>query len=217
MVDSQTYIKHIDAIVETYREIADKPSVLDVKAYGIIARIRDTVEKAAGANSYYALGVNDILEEDWNIIYKLEALVGILQVMRDALEIGLLTSFSAVVHARIFDNFLDMAEYLLSEGYKDAAAVLVGGTIEIHLRQLCKKNNIDTMFKDKSGTTHPKKASQLNQDLAGLAYSKGDQKNVTAWLDLRNHAAHANYDQYDDKQVDLTIVGVRYFIQRNPT
>ena len=34
---------------------------------------------------------------------------------------------------------LEMAEHLLAADYKDAAAVLGGGVLEEHLRQLCKK------------------------------------------------------------------------------
>ena len=47
-------------------------------------------------------------------------------------------------------------------------------------------------------------------------YSKLDQKNVTAWLDLRNKAAHGHYDQYESAQVGLLISGFRDFITRNP-
>jgi hypothetical protein len=45
---------------------------------------------------------------------------------------------------------------------------------------------------------------------------KMDQKNVTAWLDLRNKAAHGHYEQYQKEQVALLISGVRDFITRNP-
>ena len=39
---------------------------------------------------------------------------------------------------------------------------------------------------------------------------------VTAWLDLRNKAAHGNYSEYNDNQVKQMIMGVRDFIIRNP-
>ena len=37
------------------------------------------------------------------------------------------------------------------------------------------------------------------------------QKQVTAWADLRNKAAHAQWDQYDAEQVSQMLVGVRKF------
>ena len=38
---------------------------------------------------------------------------------------------------------------------------------------------------------------------------------VTAWLALRNDAAHGNYDEYDHKQVAALIQGVRDFMVRH--
>ncbi len=41
----------------------------------------------------------------------------------------------------------------------------------------------------------------MNNELAAFgAYNKLDQKNVTAWLDLRNKAAHAQYHEYTAEQ-----------------
>ncbi len=105
-----------------------------------------------------------------------------------------------------------MADYLLTEGYKDPAAVLAGGVLEEQLRKLCQANHISIT----KGTIH-KKADGLNTDLAGAnVYSKLDQKNVTAWLGLRNNAAHGKYEQYSKEQVALMVQGVRDFISRNP-
>ena len=50
----------------------------------------------------------------------------------------------------------------------------------------------------------------------GKAYGKLDQKSVTAWLDLRNDAAHARYDNYDKGQVEALIRDVRAFTLRHP-
>ena len=109
-----------------------------------------------------------------------------------------------------------MADHLLSEGYKVAAAVIVGSAIEAHLRNLCGKNQVPTLISTKKGD-RPKKADQMNNELASdNAYGKLDQKNVTAWLDLRNKAAHGKYDQYNKEQVHLMLMGVRGFIGRYP-
>ena len=105
-----------------------------------------------------------------------------------------------------------MADHLLSEEYKDAGAVITGSTLEEHLRQLCVKNGIAT---DTAG--RPKKADTLNAELAAQSvYSKLDQKSITAWLDLRNKAAHGKYGEYSKEQVALLIQGVRDFMARVP-
>jgi hypothetical protein len=61
------------------------------------------------------------------------------------------------------------------------------------------------------------KSDHMNSDLAkSNAYSKLDQKNVTAWLDLRNKAAHGQYNEYNADQVVLLISAIREFVTRNP-
>jgi len=57
----------------------------------------------------------------------------------------------------------------------------------------------------------------LNADLATSGvYGKLDQKNVTAWLDLRNKAAHGHYNEYTKEQVALLLNAVRDFVTRLP-
>jgi hypothetical protein len=54
----------------------------------------------------------------------------------------------------------------------------------------------------------PKKADSMNADLATAgAYNKLDQKSITAWLDLRNKAAHGHYSEYTADQVVLFMQG----------
>ena len=101
-------------------------------------------------------------------------------------------------------------EHLLEQGYKDPCAVLVGGVLEDHLRSLCQGRGIPLQMSGK-----PKKADSMNNDLASVGvYSKLDQKNITAWLDLRNKAAHGKYDEYNADQVRNLLVGVREFAAR---
>jgi hypothetical protein len=139
-------------------------------------------------------------------------LVGILNAIKNDAASGYFQTIAELVHADIFSDFLEMAEHLLDQGYKDPAAVLTGGVIEEHLRKLCDKNTIPTMVGGK-----PKKADAMNNDLAGAAaISKLDQKSVTSWLDLRNKAAHGKYADYTKDQVSLLIQSVRDFITRNP-
>lgn len=141
------------------------------------------------------------------------SLAGILTALKLAYEHDLLASVHEVIHADLFDDFLEMSEYLLSEGYKDAAVVMIGGVLEEHLRKMCLKHDIEI---EKDGGT-PVKADRMNQDLyTANVYNKGNNKSITAWLDLRNNAAHAKYDEYTDSQVELMLMGVRDFINRYP-
>lgn len=117
-----------------------------------------------------------------------------------------------LIHASVFADFLEMASELLEKSYKDPAAVIAGSVLEEHLRKLCDRSGIDVEADGK-----PRKADSLNTDLARqTVYNKLEQKNVTAWLGLRNHAAHGDYDQYDAAQVGAMIQNVRDFLTRHP-
>ena len=148
--------------------------------------------------------------------YVLDRMLGILQSLKISVANGYLENAEELIHGEVFDDFVEMADHLLSEGYKDASAVIVGSALEAHLRNLCGKNQIPTLVGTKKGD-RPKKADQMNNNLASCnAYGKLDQKNVTAWLDLRNKAAHGEYDEYNKEQVSLMLMGVRGFIGRYP-
>jgi len=142
--------------------------------------------------------------------------IGILLAAKEELEGGWLTTTKGLLSAEIFSDFLEMAEYLLSEGYKDAAAVIAGSVLEGHLRQLAENYKIEITF-DKSGQQVAKKADLLNAELAkASAYSKLDQKNITAHLDLRNKAAHGQYGEYGQSQVELMKQSILDFMTRVP-
>ncbi|MFN8002093.1 MAG: hypothetical protein U0X75_13875 [Acidobacteriota bacterium] len=144
---------------------------------------------------------------------RLDDSVSILKAMRADYVSGYFHTITELIHADIFGDFMEMADHLIEQGYKDPAAVITGSVLEEHLRKLCDKNSIAVLQPD----GRPKKADAMNAELAGAnVYSKLDQKNVTAWLDLRNKAAHGKYGEYTKEQVALLIQSVRDFITRNP-
>ena len=67
----------------------------------------------------------------------------------------------------VSDRDRQMAEYLLGEGYKDPAAVLIGGVLEQYLRKQCEKSGIEV----NSDSGKPRKADTLNSDLARQAFT----------------------------------------------
>ena len=105
---------------------------------------------------------------------------GILSAAREELAGGWLSTTKGLISAEIFSDFLEMAQHLLDEGYKDPAAVMTGSVLEEHLRQLCQKHGIPTET-TKQGRPQPKKADALNADLAKKkVYNQLDQKQVTS-------------------------------------
>ena len=139
---------------------------------------------------------------------------GILLAVKQEVEGGWFVTVKGLLSAEVFADFMEMSEYLLTEGYKDAAAVITGSVLEEHLRQLCSSHGIQVTV-DKEGRKVPRKADALNADLAKAgAYKKLDQKMVTGWQDLRNNAAHGHYEEYSHDQVVLMHQGVTQFISR---
>jgi hypothetical protein len=121
-------------------------------------------------------------------------------------------SVAELIHGDMFGDMLEGAAHLREEGWKDPAALIAGSVLEQHLRELC-ANRIAVAKPDGA----PKKADALNAELStGGAYSKLDQKSVTAWFDLRNKAAHGKYAEYETQQVATMIDGIRDFVRRNP-
>jgi hypothetical protein len=141
--------------------------------------------------------------------------IQIIMNIKAEIENGWLSSLKGIVSAEIFSDILEMANHLLENDYKDAAAVMIGSVLEEHIKQLCIKYSIETNF-EKDGKLISHKADRLNSELAKAGkYNKLVQKNVTAQLDLRNNAAHGKYLEYDKQQVRLMYDSVFNFIIRN--
>lgn len=138
---------------------------------------------------------------------------GVADALREDIASGYLTTFAELIRADVFADFLEMADELSTKGFKDPAAVVAGSVLEEHLRKLAQRNDI--AFEDDEGK--PLKAERINAELARAeVYNKLAQKDVTAWLALRNKAAHGDYEEYDHKQVAALITSVRDFLVRHP-
>ena len=172
-----------------------------------------TIDRLAPHGTRYRIEAHEALKNKYDISITILRLVGILKALRADYEGGHLEAIHEIIHADIFSDFLQMANYLIEEGYKDPGAVLAGGTLEGHIRKLCQKNDIEIMKNDSRHRT----ADSLNADLASAnVYFKLDQKNVIAWLDIRNKAAHGKYNKHTKEQVAPMLQGISDFISRNP-
>ena len=213
-INKKAAIEQIDSVLgqcalrspQGYDDFSDLPESTVIEAVNLLFA---AIHRLAPPGTTYRRSAELLAERTG---YALMPLVGILRALRSDYENGYLQSFQELLHADIFSDFLEMAKYLLDQGYKDPAAVIVGSVLEEHLRKLSLKNGIPT---DKEGGT-AKKAEALNADLSNATvYSRLDMKSVTSWLDLRNKAAHGHYDGYAKVQVELMLSGVQDFITRH--
>jgi hypothetical protein len=176
-------------------DLHDRPLLTEVKPV-----VAATIDRVAPPKSPYRAAIDEILPNR----------IGALRALRRDYDSGYLTSVQSLVRAELFVDFLEMAEHLMQQGYKDPAAVLIGSVLEGHLRALCNARGIPCEVAGR-----PKKADSMNADLAGAGvYNKLDQKSVTAWLDLRNKAAHGHYGEYTTEQVRSMLGGVQEFMTR---
>ena len=213
----ESHIKHLESILRMYEDAAtDNGLVIDSDAQGILARAEAAINRICAEDSAYTARRKAILDGAYIDRFRADLIVGIVKALKSDLEDGYLYSISELVRGEMFENLIEMAEHLVEEGYKDAAAVIAGASLESHLRQLSNKYSVAVDYIAKDGTTKQKKAEHLNQDLGKNAYTLFDQKQITAWLDLRNNAAHGHYSAYDGDQVAKLIEWVRDFISKNP-
>ena len=170
------------------------------------------IERIYGKNhSYYDSFLSAVKDSDPSDI---ESGLQILSAIENEISSDWLFTVKELVVSEVFADFMEMASHLIELKYKDPAAVIIGSVLEEHLRQLCNSNSISIEF-EKDGKQIPKKAESLNTELTrNKIYSKLDQKNVTAWLDLRNKAAHGHYNEYNIDQVKNLHLNVLEFMAR---
>ena len=219
---SKQFIKQLDHILDEAKNLAKSVkdqalhNIGELNRQKIITLSIAVINRSVGSESAYGKQASTIIEKHIGTSQQINSIVGIISALRDDIEAGHVESLTELVHGELFGDFLEIAQHLLDEGYKDAAAVIAGSSLEAHLRQLCQKSEIDIEV-TVSSRIEPKKADLMNSELTkATAYTKLDQKNITAWLDLRNKAAHGQYEEYSKEQVSNMISGIRDFLTRTP-
>jgi hypothetical protein len=224
-----TVLAEIDSVLADYRSVEEQyghregddeyeiaaPHPVEARITTLLlSAIRRHAPPGSPYGSRAALAERCYIQNDDGLIREL---AGILQALHADYAADRIKTFAELVHSDLFADMLEAADYLLGESYKDPAAVMAGGVLEQHLRELCRKHGIDTTFTTPGGDTKSKMIDIMNADLAkASAFGKIKQKQVTACTGIRNAAAHGEYSKYDENQVRQMIVGIRDFIAKYP-
>lgn len=180
----------------------------------IVARGGHLISKLYGTDSHFFATFQAAIHiPNFNLMHSnhfehVSSVVGILKAVDSNLESGMLSNFKSLAQAEVCADFLDMAERLLNEGYKDAAAVILGAVLEDSLRKVADTAGVPVIGpKGKPLTLDPLNAEVSKQGVYGPLV----QKQVTSWANLRNDAAHGHFDKYDDTQVKHMLLFVQKF------
>lgn len=180
----------------------------------IAARGGQMIRRLYGSYSQYDQNFQRVLRTSnfttmhSNYFGHVSELTGILKGVQHDLKSGMLFDLRLLLQAEIFADFLEMAEHLLDNGYKDAAAVLLGAVLEDSLRKLAHASGVGTIAANGKALT----IDPLNAAIAKAGvYSPLIQKQITSWANLRNDAAHGNFLKYDAEQVRLMLLFVQKF------
>lgn len=181
---------------------------------GVVARGGQLITKLYGADSHYfatfqaAVRIPSFNSMHSNHYRHVSDVAGILKAVQSDLASGMLSNFKNLAQAEVFADFLDMAEHLHGEGYKDAAAVILGAVLEDSLRKVADAREVPVV----GPNGRPLTIDPLNAALAKQAvYGPLVQKQITSWANLRNDAAHGHFGKYDESQVKHMLLFVQKF------
>jgi hypothetical protein len=148
-----------DKIAPQVRQPGGRELPLGLKA--LTNRLQAAIERLTMPSSTYAQAAKQ--QQQYNRGFGallLTELASIATALRDDIMAGWLASVLELAHADTYNDYLEMAEGLYGQGYKDPAAVIAGASLEVHLRTLATNHGISLQAANGS----PKKADTMNVD-----------------------------------------------------
>ena len=149
---------------------------------------------------------------------QLEFGISFLESIREDFEYGFLDNLSLEIEAELSAGYMSQAEALLTEGISGKhehvpAAVLAGAVLEKALRTLCDKlTPAEPTMNDKG------KPLMLNALIISLkkrnVFNEIVAKQLRTWADIRNSAAHGEFEQFNKTQVESMISGIESFLSQ---
>lgn len=208
-------VQQLSDIVSDWENSRDSNGYLEeYDARRVATRARAAIRRYAPPGSAYeADAVQTAGHPTANDRWKAQQFAAIAHALRDDYALGGLTAIEEIVHADLFDDFLEMANELLSKGFIGPAAVLAGTVLEEQLRKLATKHGIATT--DEKGRA--RSAETLGVDLRKAnVITEVQRKSVTAWYAQRTEGAHGHPENLNESDVERMIDGVRDFVARHP-
>ena len=183
--------------------------IVDAASYlGWQSKCLNVINLVFGAESIHAAHFEKARTSISNSLSSGKSRVSIMRAALSDLEGGFVHHVEVAIASEVFDSVLEQAKYLNHKGYKDAAAVLGRTVIEDALKRLARSNGLEDT----------KKASAINESLknAGV-YHQPMWRQVQAWTDIGNSAAHGDFHEYTQEQVRDMLEGIGGFLANHFT
>jgi len=139
--------------------------------------------------------------------WAVQKLCGNLTSIIEEIDLGLLKKAEYIFVATAFDDFLDHAEYFHKSGKKIESSVLASIVFEDTLRKISGKFNASE--KGDSIETIIDNLTKAN------AWTSVKAKRIKAYAAVRNKALHANWDDFEHRDVGELIKGVRELLEHD--
>lgn len=212
----QRYLDRLQALSKEGLEIArlERPSLVGsyiqdadaVRLQSWLTRVENLITAAFGRHSSHFRQFESLVHDGVRMVahaHEVRRLVGLLDGAADDLAGGFLFGQEFLVAGRVFDSVLEEAKHLLTAGFKDPSAVLGRVVLEQALQRLADANTIDSS----------KKASVLNDELRQAGrFSQPLWRQVQAWLDIGNAAAHGKFQEYTHANVATLLADIERFL-----
>lgn len=139
-----------------------------------------------------------------------------LKALRNDFEHGFLDDLVHQIEGEIAGDYLGQAESLIGEGQHQQfdhvpAAVLTGAVLERGLRAICSAQEPPISAVGSDG--RPLTLGRLTDALkAAAVFNELLAKQLRAWADIRNAAAHGEFEKFSRSDVETMLAGVKSFL-----
>lgn len=145
--------------------------------------------------------------------------VTVLKALQDSYIDGDYEDLETRIASHVLTNLMEQAEALLGEGIERQydhvpAAMLCGAVLEHNLRRFCEQQESSIEITNRGGSF--KTLGPLIGELEKKkAFDKLIFKNLKVWADIRNSAAHGQFDKFSRLDVEQMLAGVRQFLDEH--
>ncbi|MGE0646055.1 MAG: DUF4145 domain-containing protein [Nitrospira sp.] len=160
------------------------------------------LDKSFGRESIHFTTLSDHVKRFVGWEKQFEECRSIFKAAREDYEGGYLFSVRALVKAEVLADAFSQVRSLLASNYNDPSCILCRVALEVALKELCDRKAIPQGNLEK-----------MNTELCKVGvYNMAKQKQITAWADIGNKAAHGQWDQYTQNDAQSMLDGVQALV-----